>query len=80
MPKPSGSVALATCSTILIASPELMPGLESPITLAAMKPLKRSTCSGPTTFFTRLTAESGIIAPLLALLTYTLPMSSGFIR
>ena len=63
-----------------MAWPELTPGLLSPISLAAIKPLKRSTCSGPTTFFTVAMADSGIIAWLLWLLTYTRLMSSGFMR
>lgn len=46
-----------------------MPGLLSPITLAATKPLKRSTCSGPTTRLTDEIADSGIIALLVALRT-----------
>jgi len=52
-----------------MASPELMPGLLSPMTLAATKPLKRSTCSGPTTRLTVLIADSGIIALVVELRT-----------
>jgi hypothetical protein len=52
-----------------MASPELMPGLLSPMILAATKPLKRSTCSGPTMRLMLLTADSGIIALLVALRT-----------
>ena len=52
-----------------MASPELTPGTLSPMILAATKPLKRSTCSGPTTDLTVLTAARGIMALLLALRT-----------
>ena len=56
----------ATSSTALIASPEDTPGLPLPSTRAATKPLKRSSCSGPTTFETWISDLSGIISRVVA--------------
>ena len=63
--KPSGSALAATSSTAAIASPELTPRVPEPTRRAAMKPLKRSSCSGPTTSLTCISAFSGIIWPLV---------------
>ena len=60
------AVARAVAATTLMASPELTPWTALPNTLAARKPLKRSSCSGPTTCLTEISAETGTMLPLLA--------------
>ena len=45
-----------------MASPDETPGLPPPRIFAARKPLKRSSCSGPTTLLVRISALRGIIS------------------
>ncbi len=57
------AVACATSSTVAIAWPELTPGAPLPMTLAARKPLKRSSWSGPVVLRTVMSALTGIMSP-----------------